>query len=112
MTVESELLAAVDRAFARTGREHRSWPAAGSPTSTTLVSCDSGSQDELDRFDDHMLGIVSGAFRRLSDGGRKITVIRGPGWSASGRFKRHEVEAVLADPAGWSELAGKSWLGT
>lgn len=73
-------------------------------------ACDSGSQDELDHLDVHILGIVSGAFRRLSDGGREITVIGDGGWSASGQFVRHEVDAVLADPAGWNELTGPSWL--
>ncbi len=73
-------------------------------------ACDSGSQDELDHLDDHILGIVSGAFRRLSDGAREITVIGEHRWSASGQFDRHEVQAVLADPTGWNELAGESWL--
>lgn len=73
-------------------------------------ACDSGSQNELDHLDAHLVGIVSGAFRRLSDGTREITVIGDGGWSASGRFARREVDAVLADPDGWNELAGTSWL--
>jgi hypothetical protein len=73
-------------------------------------ACDSGSQDELDRLDQCILGVVSGAFRRLSDGVREITV-RGPdGWTASGGFSRGEVDKVLANRIGWHELSGPSWL--
>jgi len=77
-------------------------------------ACDSGSQNELDHLDTHMLAIVTGSFRRLVRGERVITVI-GDGWSASG-FTRtgrrigRQVEAVLAHPRGWHELTGRSWL--
>ncbi len=73
-------------------------------------ACDSGSQAELENLDRHILGIVAGVFRRLSDGSRMITVIETSGWAASGRFRRREVEAILADPTGWEMLAGGSWL--
>lgn len=73
-------------------------------------ACDSGSQDELDVLDDHLRSIVAGGFRRLSDGTRTITVISDGQWSASGDFDRHEVERILADPTGWDELSGASWL--
>jgi Family of unknown function (DUF6226) len=73
-------------------------------------ACDSGSQDELDELDRHVAAIVSGSFRRLTDGKRQITVLDEHGWSASGLFGRHQVEAILADPSGWDELAGTSWL--
>jgi Family of unknown function (DUF6226) len=73
-------------------------------------ACDSGSQDELDNLDAHILGIVSGAFRRLSAGNREITVIGEGGWTASGLPARYDVDAVLADPTGWDEVAGTSWL--
>lgn len=75
-------------------------------------ACDSGSKDELDHLDRHLVGIVSGRFRRMSDGSREITVIGEDDWSASGQFERHEVPAVLGAPIGWSELAGESWLGS
>ena len=69
----------------------------------------SGSQNELDHLDAHIIGVVSGAFRRLTRGGREITVIGDDGWSASGwnrgRIGR-EVNEVLANSAGWNELAG------
>ena len=61
-------------------------------------ACDSGSQSELDELDRHVVGVVSGSFRRLTHGSREITVVDDHGWSASGQFKRREVEAVLADP--------------
>jgi hypothetical protein len=77
-------------------------------------ACDSGSQDVLDELDEYIFGVVSGAFRRLWSGDRYITVIggkrRSASWSASGRFDRDEVEAILADPAGWHELSGVPWI--
>lgn len=73
-------------------------------------ACDSGSQDVLDELDAHMLGIVSGAFRRLSAGGGEITVIGDGGWRASNLSRRDTVERVLADATGWDEVAGASWL--
>lgn len=73
-------------------------------------ACDSGSQHELDRLDEHILGIVSGTFRRLFARDREITVIGDGGSSAYGRFRRHQVEAILADPIGWDEVSGTSWI--
>jgi hypothetical protein len=74
-------------------------------------ACDSGSQNDLDYFDEHMVVIVSGAFRRMSDGNRTITVFGGREWQASGSFRRGEVEAIIANPPrGWDELVGASWL--
>jgi hypothetical protein len=77
-------------------------------------ACDNGSQYELDLLDSHVLGIVSGVYRRLTDGSREITVSTATEWSASGWFHRPfdwgQVEAVLADPTGWDELSGNSWL--
>jgi hypothetical protein len=74
-------------------------------------ACDSGSQDELDRLDEHLTGIVRGTFRRLTKGKRTITVINDDGgWSASGRFGRRQVDAILANPRGWDERRGEPWL--
>lgn len=76
-------------------------------------ACDSGSQNELDHFDQYLLAIVTGTFRRLDDGaGREIIVLdqRLIGWRSSGSFGRHAVESVIANPAGWTELSGVSWL--
>ena len=53
-------------------------------------ACDSGSQDELDHLDRHMLGIVAGRFRRLTRRGRQITTIDADGSSGSGKFGRGE----------------------
>ena len=53
---------------------------------------------------------LAAATRRLTDGKREITVLDDDGWSASGQFQRHAVEAILAEPSGWRELAGASWL--
>jgi hypothetical protein len=78
-------------------------------------ACDSGSQNELDHLDTHLIAVVTGAFRRLTRGERTITVIEEGGWSASGfrtaaRRIGHQVDAILANPNGWSELSGRSWL--
>lgn len=73
-------------------------------------ACDSGSQDELDQIDRLVTGVVSGTFRRLVSGRREITQVDPGGWSASGSFRRGEVEAVLARADGWQELSGAPWL--
>lgn len=72
-------------------------------------ACDSGSQNELDQVDQVILGVVAGTFRRLTSGSRQITQLDPGGWSASGRFDRRGVDAVLADPQGWDELSGSAW---
>ena len=72
-------------------------------------ACDSGSQNELDQVDQIILGVVAGTFRRLTSGSRQITQLDRSGWSASGRFDRREVAAVLADPTGWDEVSGVAW---
>ena len=64
----------------------------------------------LSLFYSGMLGIVVGEFRRLWSGDREITVISADRWSASGRFGRSEVQAILADHGGWVELRGASWI--
>lgn len=71
-------------------------------------ACDTGSQDELDRLDAHILGIVSGRFRLLTDGVREVIAIGDTLPSTSGRFDRRDIDAALANPDGWSELSGAS----
>jgi hypothetical protein len=77
-------------------------------------ACDSGSENELDHLDNHLLGIVTGTFRRLTDGERVITVINHDRWTATNFFDSAgtQVEDALANPHGWTELTGQSWLGT
>ena len=80
-------------------------------------ACDSGSQRELDDLDTHVLSIVTGAFRRLWNGDRRITVLGAGRWEASNfglssRNSFQEVQAVLADPGGWDEISGRPWLST
>lgn len=72
-------------------------------------ACDSGSQDELDQLDAQVRDVVSGQARHLTAGGRTI-VASSTGWSATGDFGRREVDQVLADPDGWSEVSGTAWL--
>ncbi len=66
-------------------------------------------QDVLDELDAHMLGIVSGAFLRLSSGDREITVTDDGSWRGS-NLTHHDLNRVLADATGWDEVAGASWL--
>lgn len=73
-------------------------------------ACDSGSQNELDKVDRILVGVVSGAFRRLTSGGREITQFDGNGWSASGSFGRRELDAVLSNPEGWQVISGAAWI--
>lgn len=73
-------------------------------------ACDSGSQDALDELDEYLVSIVSGAFRRLSRRGRKISVIADGQKAASGKFRRGEIDAIVADPKRWNETSGRSWL--
>jgi hypothetical protein len=75
-------------------------------------ACDSGSANELDYLDVYMNGVVTGAFRRLTDGSRTITVTGDDDRSTSGFEPRShdQVDAVLADPTGWTELSGAPWL--
>jgi hypothetical protein len=72
-------------------------------------ACDSGSEAELAELDEQVRAIVTGRVRHLTDGWRTITTTAN-GWSARGDFRRRQVEAVLADPQGWTEVSGSSWL--
>ncbi len=71
-------------------------------------ACDSGSQNELDVLDQHLVAIVTGTFRRLRQGDREITIV-GDSWSAS-NVDRRRVDRVFADPRGWAEISGSPWL--
>jgi hypothetical protein len=73
-------------------------------------ACDSGSQNELAAVDQELHSVVTGALRHLRSGDRRI-IARPDGWSASGAFDHDDVESVLADPTGWEEVCGTSWLG-
>jgi hypothetical protein len=75
-------------------------------------ACDSGSANELDHLDVHVRGVVTGTFRRLTDGARTITVIGDDVRMTSGFAPRADaaIDAALADPTGWDELSGASWL--
>lgn len=52
---------------------------------------------------------VLGQVRHLSAGDR--TIVSFPnGWHVTGALDRRELEEVLANPAGWKEVAGNSWI--
>lgn len=72
-------------------------------------ACDSGSQEVLDAVDGAIASVVTGAYRRLTDGDRWIDV-RLDGWSASGEFGYDEIDDVLRSPVGWHEVTGPSWI--
>ena len=72
-------------------------------------ACDSGSQDELENFDAHLIGVVTGKFRRLSRRDQMIMTL-GDGWRASGRRRPPQVDKVMANSKGWDEITGASWL--
>jgi len=71
-------------------------------------ACDSGSQDELDDLDRHILAVVTGRYRRLTQGDRGVTVLGESGWSAW-NLRRDQALAVLDDPTGWDEVSGAPW---
>jgi hypothetical protein len=73
-------------------------------------ACDGGAQRDLDSLDDRLSSIVSGGYRRLTRGDQEISAEASYGWTATGEWDSGEVEAVLADPTGWQELSGASWL--
>jgi hypothetical protein len=75
-------------------------------------ACDGGSDYELHELDEHILGVISGAFRRLSADDHTITVISDARWSASGMSPGQKVDEILANPSGWHEMSGSSWLRT
>ncbi len=72
-------------------------------------ACDSGSLDELEHLDTHMRGIVTGRFRHLSRSGAMVMTV-GDGGRASGLRRPLRIEHVLANPTGWHEISGASWL--
>ena len=93
--------------------------ALGDPATVVIVipdcgcdACDSGSQNELDHLDTQLRSIVTGRLRRLSCEDVEITVLGDDdGWRASSSGGRlPDVPAVLADPSGWHEVSGASWL--
>ena len=71
-------------------------------------ACDSGSQDELDLLDQHLLAIVTGTFRQLRQGDRVITVVGDS--RSTGNIDWRRADRVLADPRGWEDISGTSWL--
>lgn len=72
-------------------------------------ACDTGAAHELDQIDEYILSIVTGRFRRLSRGDQQITVLDGASWSGTDLSPRGARD-VLADPTGWDEISGISWL--
>ena len=57
-----------------------------------------------------IVGARADAFRRLSKGSGVITAFGDGSWSATD-VRARDVPAILAEPSGWDELSGTSWLG-
>lgn len=73
-------------------------------------ACDSGSQDAIDEVDECLGAIVSGRFRMLCRGRQRIVVHGEDGRLARNVSGRGAVDRILADPRGWDEVSGPSWL--
>ena len=71
-------------------------------------ACDSGSDDLLEVVDRSLRAVITGRYRRLSKGDQVITVVGNS--RSSSNIDRRRADAVLADPKGWTELSGTSWL--
>lgn len=73
-------------------------------------ACDSGSQDVLDHVDSYIRPIVTGEFRFLRRG-KKSIMVTGDGCLQGANIRlRDGVDRILANPRGWHELTGPSWL--
>ena len=73
-------------------------------------ACDDGAQHELDVVDQRLGNLISGRYRRLTQGDSTITAEADHAWGANGEWEAGEVEAVLADPSGWLVLSGAAWI--
>ncbi len=74
-------------------------------------ACDSGSQDVLDEIDGYLRSVVTGTFRHLTSPLGTVMVTEDGRRSASyGPRRRFDPDSVLADPVGWTERSGPSWL--
>lgn len=71
-------------------------------------ACDSGSDDLLNELDATIVAVVTGRYRHLRQGDRRITVL-GDSSQGSGTFRPFEWDAVLQDPTGWDETTGPPW---
>ena len=61
-------------------------------------ACDSGSANELDYLDVYMNGVITGAFRRMTDGSRTITVIGDDVRTTSGFEPRRRMKSTRRSP--------------
>ncbi len=73
-------------------------------------ACDSGSDDAIEQLDDYVIGIVTGQFRRLTRRDQTVTVISGQVRQSNGTRRAPNIDRVLANPRGWTEITGPSWL--
>ncbi|WP_406832365.1 DUF6226 family protein [Pedococcus sp. KACC 23699] len=75
-------------------------------------ACDDGSDPLVEELDDAVWGVVSGAFRLVRDGDRRVLTL-GPMsarlWSAQGEFEPDEPAQWLADPGGRTLVQGQAW---
>jgi len=75
-------------------------------------ACDDGSEPLVEELDDTVWGVVSGAFRLVRDGDRRVLTL-GPRaarlWSAEGAFAADEPGRWLADPGDRAVVVGAAW---
>jgi hypothetical protein len=75
-------------------------------------ACDSGSEGLLIELDRPLMAVVAGDFVHVTTPRGVVTATRS-GWSASGRFRRREVERTLADAragrSGHPVVRGEPW---
>lgn len=74
-------------------------------------ACDSGSANEIEHLEQYLRPIVGGEFRHLVRGEAVVMQLEDGCSSASspGRIS-FDRRGVLADPVGWEERSGPSWL--
>ncbi len=75
-------------------------------------ACDDGSEPLLDELDDTVWGVVSGAFRLIHAGDRRVLTLGASSarlWSAEGPFAPGEPELWVAEPGDRTVVRGEAW---
>ena len=73
-------------------------------------ACDSVSQDLLDHLDSYLFVVVTRRFRLLRRRNQVVITVGDGGGRARNLPAPLKMKHVLADPTGWQEPFGPSWL--